>query len=617
MFSNLKKMNLRIGRSSSAANTTAQITTSSVFQTLFQINRGEPDPTSTGDASVASDTNNGLGDGGLPSSKPELNRYDKIRCCLETLLIFLCFALIAGQLPPDVNESHYLTKAKHYWNPDWCAGDIFLGSSFSHWIFYVTTGWLTKLFSLSVVAWIGRCITWALMAFAWQRFSWNLLPARGLSVLSAIFFLLLNERFHLAGEWVVGGLEAKGFAYFFVLMALGSIVNRDWRFAWPMLGAAMAFHVLVGGWALIAASFAWVAMQWVEFHDSQTRRSWIENAVRDFKSQLLPFCAGAAIGLLGLIPPLLADQAADPETSTQAHMFYVNYRIAHHLKFGAFPVLHVARFTVVIVFCFLLSCWLKSRYRAMYRRMLPFYFFCIASLLISFGGLLLSGVAEQNEQLARWSAGLLRFYWFRLSDFAIPAATAISSCLVIYVWLTTDRRISTRLSCLVFISCIVAATGLLVVEKFADPRPRADMRSLPSYEDSRERTMGTYRNWIKVCQWIADNTPENATFITPHKQQTFKWYSGRSEIVCWKDIPQDAEGIREWRKRLNELYEPQRLYEEGLMLYSDEQLKEIANRYEATHLLIPQRAVDLIPSTLKQVYPEDRTEKSTYVVLEF
>ena len=299
MFSNLKKMNLRIGGPSSTAKTTAQITTPSVFQTLFQINRGEQNPTSTGDGSVASDTDNSLGDGGLPSSTPESNRRDKIRCYLETLLIFLCFSLVAGQLPPDVNESHYLTKAKHYWNPDWCAGDIFLGSSFSHWIFYVTTGWLTMLFPLSVVAWIGRCITWALMAFAWQRFSWKLLPARGLSVLSAIFFLLLNERFHLAGEWVVGGLEAKGFAYFFVLMALGSIVVRDWRFAWPMLGAAMAFHVLVGGWAFIAAGFAWVAMQWVEFHDSQARRSWIKNAFQDFKSQLLPFCAGAVIGCLG------------------------------------------------------------------------------------------------------------------------------------------------------------------------------------------------------------------------------------------------------------------------------------------------------------------------------
>ncbi len=618
MFSNLKNLNLKrvcvARRLSDPA--------SSVFQTWFQINHGEPDQAASG-KEQADLSDIGYTDGPSSSSKPAARRQDKIRGLLETSLIFLCFALIAGQLPPDVNESHYLTKAKHYWNPDWCAGDIFLGSSFAHWIFYVLTGWLTKLFSLSIVAWIGRIVTWALLALAWQRFCWKLLPARGLSVLAAIFFLLLNERFHLAGEWVVGGFEAKGFAYFFVLMALGSIVSRDWRLAWPMLGCSMAFHVLVGGWAFIAAAFAWIAMQLTEFDESRSNRSRFQSTVFKIKSQLLPFCAGAAIGLLGLIPPLLADQAASPEHSTAARMIYVHHRIAHHLTFDSFPVLHVARFTVIIVFCYLLSCWLKSRYRMMYRRMLPFYFFCIASLLISFGGLLLSGLAEQNQQLAQWSAGLLRLYWFRLSDFAIPAATAISSCLVIYVWISTDRRITTRLSCLVFISCIVAATGLLVVGKFADPRPRADLRSLPKYDDDFDRTMDTYHNWIKACRWIAANTPEYATFITPHEQQTFKWYAGRSEIVCWKDIPQDSLGILEWDLRLKELYEPQRRYEEGLMWYSDEYLKEIANRYEATHLLIPQGTVDLAirlgrPSTtLKQVYPEDPSEKSTYVVFEF
>ena len=635
MFSNLKNLNLRnvwtaassksikkvifpiaVARSCSPICQSSCRAATSVFQTLFQINRGEPEPTLTDEesaASVAKDTDIGHSS----SSKPEKFRQDRIQRYLETLLIFVCFALIAGQLPPDVNESHYLTKAKHYWDRDWCAGDIFLGSSFAHWIFYVSTGWLTKLFSLSVVAWIGRCVTWALLAFAWQRLSWKLLPSRGLSVLSAIAFLLLNERFHLAGEWVVGGFEAKGFAYFFILMALGNIIQRRWEFAWLMLGAATAFHVLVGGWGFIAATFAWLAMRWNEADRFQSRLLWFRNSAQKLKTQLLPYCAGAAIGLLGVIPPLLADQASSPATSAAAQFIYVHHRISHHLTFGAFPVWHVARFALIIVFCYLLSCWLKSRYHSIFRRMLPLYFFCIASLSFSFGGLLLSGIAEQNEPLARWSNGLLRFYWFRLADFAIPAATAMSSCLVINSWLSNERRVLTRLSCFVFIGCILAATGLVVVEKFAEPRPRADVQSLPSYENDRRKTIDTYRNWTKVCRWIANNTPANACFITPHQQQTFKWYAGRSEVVCWKDIPQDSETIDQWRQRLRILYDVQRSFAAGLMSYTDEQLKEIASRYGATHLLVPQRAVDLAGTTLKQIYPEDRSEKSTYVVFEF
>ncbi len=38
---------------------------------------------------------------------------------LEVAAIVTLFFLVAGCPPPDVNEAHYLAKAKHYWNPDW------------------------------------------------------------------------------------------------------------------------------------------------------------------------------------------------------------------------------------------------------------------------------------------------------------------------------------------------------------------------------------------------------------------------------------------------------------------------------------------------------------------
>ena len=177
---------------------------------------------------------------------------------LETILILLVFAAVAGQLPPDVNESHYLTKAKHFWNPSWCPHDLFLESSFSHWLFYVAFGWLSKFLSLSAFAWTGRVLTWTALAFGWQRLSRSLIQIPLFSVLSAMFFLLLNERFHLAGEWIVGGFEAKGFAYAFVMLALAQLNEGKWQKVWPLLGVAALFHVLVGGWALLAAAFSFV-----------------------------------------------------------------------------------------------------------------------------------------------------------------------------------------------------------------------------------------------------------------------------------------------------------------------------------------------------------------------
>ena len=65
---------------------------------------------------------------------------------------------------PHVNETHYLTKAKHYWDPAYCPGDLFLDSADAHLPFYWTVGWLTKWLSLPAAAWVGRIAAWLLLA---------------------------------------------------------------------------------------------------------------------------------------------------------------------------------------------------------------------------------------------------------------------------------------------------------------------------------------------------------------------------------------------------------------------------------------------------------------------
>ena len=78
------------------------------------------------------------------------------------------------------------------------------------------------------------------------------MPLRFASIATAGLFLLFSERFHLAGEWVVGGVEAKPVAFAFVLFGMRSIVLDQWRMVWVWLGAAAALHVLVGGWSVVA-----------------------------------------------------------------------------------------------------------------------------------------------------------------------------------------------------------------------------------------------------------------------------------------------------------------------------------------------------------------------------
>ena len=51
---------------------------------------------------------------------------------VEVALIFLVFFIHAGWPAPDVNEPHYLGKAKHYWDAAWCPADFFLNTADAH-----------------------------------------------------------------------------------------------------------------------------------------------------------------------------------------------------------------------------------------------------------------------------------------------------------------------------------------------------------------------------------------------------------------------------------------------------------------------------------------------------
>ena len=136
---------------------------------------------------------------------------------LEVLWIFLLLFLFVGSPPPDAGESHYLVKAKHYWDRDFCRGDLFLESPEAHLVFCWVFGWLTRFCSLDATAWILRVIAWLGFAFAWQRLSWAVAPQRFWSILSAGLMLALLRGCHMSRELIlVGGVEAKVFAYVLV-----------------------------------------------------------------------------------------------------------------------------------------------------------------------------------------------------------------------------------------------------------------------------------------------------------------------------------------------------------------------------------------------------------------
>ncbi len=236
----------------------------------------------------------------------DLARHARLSAAGEIVLIFAIFFIHAAWPVPEVNETHYLAKAKHYWNPQWCADDFFLQTADAHQVFYWTCGWMTRWLSLPASTWVGRLVTWGLLAWAWRRLSVAIVPLPLYSVLSAGLFVAGTSRLHMAGEWIIGGFEAKGLAYVLVLLALEAVVRNRWQWVWPLLGLASAFHVVVGAWSVLAAGLAWL----------------MAGSDRPAVGAMLkPLLLGLPFALPGLLPALELSRGVEPWVAqSQPHL---------------------------------------------------------------------------------------------------------------------------------------------------------------------------------------------------------------------------------------------------------------------------------------------------------
>lgn len=492
---------------------------------------------------------------------------------VEIALIFAVFFLQGAWPVPDVNEPYYLGKAIHYWNPDWVQGDFFLDSADAHQVFYFSFGWLSLRLSPVALAWTGRVLTWGLLAWAWHRLSVAVVPRPWFSVLSGALFACLVERFHMSGEWILGGVEAKGFAYGLVLVGLEAIARNRWNRAWLLLGAATAFHVLVGGWSCAAAGFAWL---WLGRRSPPLSRMWPGLA------------GGLLLAMVSLVPVLALDWGVDRETAGRAHEIYVYHRLPHHLVLHARDPQFLLRFGLLIVFWAVLC-----RRIGEHGPELRLRAFVVGTLGIALCGATISLLAILHP---RMGADLLRFYWFRLSDVAVPLGVALFAVLLVHRLLQTQPRAG-RLGLAAAAAIAALHLGSLAIDRCRFTVPRAD---------AKVNALGGYASWRAICEWIAASPeiPENARFLTPIDASTFKWRARRAEVVTRKEIPQDAESIVKWWARLREIHgiergTPQRYWHGSLSELGAEPLRQLGAKYGADYVLTEAPGLELPPTAAR------------------
>jgi hypothetical protein len=540
----------------------------------------------------------------------------------EVVWIFLVLYLFVGSPPPDAGESHYLVKAKHYWNKDFCRGDLFLESADAHLVFCWVFGWVTKFCSLEATAWIGRAVTWAGFAFAWQRLSWGLAPRRFWSILSAGLMLALLRGCNMSRELiVVGGVEAKVFAYVLVLLAMGELVRGRWNIAWILVGGASAMHVIVGGWSGVAFAITWLA-------GPKDRPPLV---------RMLPGL-GAALGLalLGLVPALQLTWGQDQATVLEAHQIYVFERLPHHLVFHRFGNWMIARhLALVTAWAWLawLSCHTLQPNMPGIVASLRLNRIVLGAVSIALVGVVLdqslvawatlTGASQREYQAL--AAPLLRYYFFRLSDALTPMAVALSVMALLRACEATRPALSSwGLIAVLLVGAL--NLGEVCVDRALRPLPGAWLQPHPTPDcgyrawqfrgkegtASLQKARQQFEDWRDVCLWIQENTHGDDRFLTPRQQQTFKWYAKRAEVVSWKDIPQDAAGLVAWRRTLSEVFPPEGMGSD-LGAHSDEKLAALARKYGAAYVVLDRTRTSR-PIGLPRVYPDWDDRTSPYVV---
>lgn len=494
----------------------------------------------------------------------DTNRSAAARGWVETLAAAVVFAAAGAWPAPDVNETAYLTKARHFADPAWGRGDFFLETPDAHGVFYVLFGPLAAAVPLDAAAWIGRSLGWLAVAAAFRHAVVPLVTTSWGRILAAALFSLALRFTTAAGEWVIGGCEAKVFAWALVLAGVGEVVRGRFGSAWCLCGGAAAFHPIVGGWALVTVAAAWLG----------DRRAAVPGPARDWRTTAAWLVVGAGLAACGVVPVLRLSAGVDAATRAAADVIYVVERLPHHLLPRMFTASLVARHLLAITVWWLLGRLLPT---SPARRRLATL--VGAALALSLVGWLVS-LAEPVAPAAVHA--VLRFYWFRLADVFVPLAlaTAVAAVLEDPVVCRGVIPVAPR-----FVRAVtVALLGLdLAAESAHWPlpglvlRPRADAKVVAA-------------EWADVCAWVRDHAPADACFLTPRNASSFTWRTGRREVVCWKNSPQDPRSLVEWRRRFGDCFSRDggmADLESSPAAMGIERLREVAGRYGADHAIVP------------------------------
>lgn len=432
---------------------------------------------------------------------------------IEVIFLFIIIMVFCFRYRIDFNEMDVIPYAKATFNKNWIPNDWYLNLDIVYrYLFNYSIGFFIDIFGISQTIIIGRLLTYLLVAVSIQRLL-KIIYDGSNKITSYLVIILFFNFFRMgngAGEWMVGGLETKVFAYSFSILSLTMFIDKKIKLGFLFAGLSLSFHLLIGIYSLFCL------VPTLFYFQYYNKKFYLEII------KALPiFIIFGFIGIYGIIEQLYLSQLS---ASKLGWDIYVNKRVPHHTLPYHFPIeiwIKMFIFSVINILFII-----KSHSQKI--KLVSYY--AIFSVLISVIGLIIFFISGSNHNM--------KYYFFRFSDIILPLITLLN---VGYFTLKKLKRYSLEkqkiyniVTALIILIFIVPKTNNLIKNFTLNS---VKFKSITSYDHQME-------------DWVKNNTDKNKTFIIPPNMQFFYINFERSPFVSWKHSPQNKKDIVEWYSRL-------------------------------------------------------------------
>lgn len=430
---------------------------------------------------------------------------------LQLALLFAYLGFQTGGVPA-LNESVYLLYLARQWDPSVLANDwTFSGPLGSHTAFNLLFGPLTSLFSLEVVGWIGRILSWSFILFGLFRVATHFRAPPWMTTTAILLWLFYGQSV-VAGEWILGAFEAKGIAYGLLFLALSELMYRR-RVVLPaaLLGSAFSFHPVVGLWAGLAVGFSLLVLRY----------------------PVATLTRFAGFTTLFALPGLLPLLTTPVDNSAEAWRFVTLVAMPYHFDPFSFKPWMVFALPVLLGF----NAWhFRSTHPTPAMRFLMWFQVFLALFFV------LGFLARLTESYA-----VLRLMPCRLFPVLVP--------LFFFFHLTSALRQvrSLRSPQAVVAGGFLALTALGIPAKLTADHLKAIARDrwAQSQVEEQPARAPSEEDLTEAFRWVAGNTPVDAVIILPPWRKDSFYLARRAQIANWWVLRFDR--LSEWRERLEEL----------------------------------------------------------------